>query len=95
MSVAVSIGFIKGWDSALFALAIMIAIIVMTDAAGVRRETGEQAKILNKIILELFEEMKIKDEHLKEFIGHTPFEVIVGALIGIVMAILMCFYSNI
>jgi len=90
MCVAVSIGFIEGWDSTLFALALTFSFIVMADAAGVRRETGEQAKVLNKIILEFFEERKIRDKNLKELVGHTPFEVIVGALIGILMAWILC-----
>ena len=90
MCVAVTIGLREGLDSPLFALAIIISFIVMADAAGVRRETGEQAKVLNKIVLEFFEERKIRDERLKELIGHTPFEVIVGALIGMVMAWTLC-----
>jgi len=88
--VATTIGIKEGWDSPLFALAITIAFIIMTDAAGVRRETGEQAKVLNKIILEFFNEIKLKDKRLKELIGHTPFEVIVGAFIGIIMAWILC-----
>jgi len=88
--VAVTIGLKEGWNSPLFALAIVIAFIIMADAAGVRRETGEQAKVLNKIILEFFEERKIRDKNLKELVGHTPFEVIVGAFIGIVMAWILC-----
>lgn len=88
--VATTIGLKEGWDSPLFALAIVIAFIIMADAAGVRRETGEQAKVLNKIILEFFEERKIRDKNLKELVGHTPFEVIVGAFIGIVMAWILC-----
>ncbi|MBU4228217.1 divergent PAP2 family protein [bacterium] len=88
--VATTIGLKEGWDSPLFAFAIVIAFIIMADAAGVRRETGEQAKVLNKIILEFFEERKIRDKNLKELVGHTPFEVIVGAFIGIVMAWILC-----
>ena len=88
--VATTIGLKEGWDSPLFALAIVIAFIIMADAAGVRRETGEQAKVLNKIILEFFEERKIRDKNLKELVGHTPFEVIVGAFIGSVMAWILC-----
>ena len=88
--VAVTIGLKEGWDSPLFALAIVIAFIIMADAAGVRRETGEQAKVLNKIILEFFEERKIRDKNLKELVGHTPFEVIVGAFIGVVAAWILC-----
>lgn len=86
MCVATTIGLKEGWESPLFALAIVISFIIMADAAGVRREAGEQAKVLNKIILEFFEEIKLKDKRLKELVGHTPFEVIVGAFIGIIMA---------
>ena len=90
MCVATTIGLKEGWDSPLFALAIVIAFIIMADAAGVRRETGEQAKVLNKIILEFFKEIKLTDKRLKELVGHTPFEVIVGAFMGIVMAWILC-----
>ncbi len=92
VSVAVSIGYKEGWESTIFALALTTAIIVMADAAGVRRATGEQAKVLNRIIIEFFEEIKIRDERLKEFIGHTPFEVIVGAIIGLIIATIMSVY---
>jgi len=88
--VATTIGIKEGWESPLFALAIVIAFIIMADAAGVRRETGEQAKVLNKIILEFFKEIKLTDKRFKELVGHTPFEVIVGAFIGIMMAWILC-----
>ncbi len=88
--VATTIGIKEGWESHLFALAIVIAFIIMADAAGVRRETGRQAKVLNKIILEFFKEIKLKDKRLKELVGHTPCEVIVGAFMGIVMAWILC-----
>jgi acid phosphatase family membrane protein YuiD len=88
-SVAISIGFKEGWDSAMFALASVLAIVIMADAAGVRRATGEQAKVLNKIMLIFFKEEKIKNERMQEFIGHTPFEVIVGATIGLVIATIL------
>ena len=94
MCVAVTIGLSEGWNSHLFALAIVKSFIIMADATGVRRETGEQAKVLNKIILEFFEERKIRDKRLKELIGHTPFEVIVGGIIGMVMAGLLYYYLN-
>ncbi len=95
MSVTVSIGYREGWTTSLFALAFMVTIIVMADAAGVRRATGEQAKVLNKIIIEFFDEIKIKDRRLREFIGHTPFEVIVGAVIGFIIATVISIYFNI
>ena len=95
ISVAVSIGYREGWHTSLFALAMILAIIVMADAAGVRRATGEQAKVLNRIIIEFFDEIKIKDRRLREFIGHTPFEVIVGAIIGFVIASIISIYFRI
>jgi len=88
--VATTIGLKEGWESPLFGLAIVVAFIIMADAAGVRRETGEQAKVLNKIILEFFKEIRIKDKRFKELVGHTPFEVIVGAFIGVAMAWILC-----
>jgi len=94
MCVAVTIGLSEGWNSPLFALAIVMSFIIMADAAGVRRETGEQAKVLNKIILEFFEERRVRDKRLRELIGHTPFEVIVGAIIGIIMAGFLYFYLD-
>ena len=92
VSVAVSIGFMEGWDSPLCALACVLAIVVMADAAGVRRATGEQAKLLNKLMLIFFKENRLKNERMEELIGHTPFEVIVGAIIGLVIATIFSFY---
>lgn len=74
-----------------FAIAAILAIIVMYDARGVRRETGIQAKLLNDII-KIFEDMGRKEvsayDRLKEFVGHTPFQVIMGALLGFLIAII-------
>ena len=92
VSVAISIGFKEGWDSAMFALASVMAIVIMADAAGVRRATGEQAKVLNKLLLTFFKEDRFKNERMQEFIGHTPFEVIVGAIIGLVIATVLSIY---
>ena len=75
-----------------FAISCILAIIVMQDASGVRYETGEQAKIINKITKELFsgkpEEI---NTGLKTLVGHTPFQVFMGALLGIAVGILMSF----
>ncbi|MBQ7775382.1 MAG: divergent PAP2 family protein [Lachnospiraceae bacterium] len=72
-----------------FAMAAIFAIIVMYDARGVRRETGIQAKLLNDII-KTFEDMGRKEisahDKLKEFVGHTPLQVLMGALLGIFIA---------
>ena len=74
-----------------FAVSLLVAIIVMYDAMGVRRETGIQAKILNDI-LRTFEDMGRSEisahDKLKEFVGHTPLQVLIGALLGILIAVL-------
>ena len=87
MSMATSVGLIEGFDSVAFAIALCLAVIVMYDAAGVRRTVGLQAKVLNQMITEIFSEHpRISGERIKEFLGHTPVEVIVGAAMGIVIA---------
>ncbi len=73
-----------------FAISLIFAIIVMHDAMGVRRETGIQAQLLNDII-EVFESMGRSElsayDKLKEFVGHTPLQVLVGAILGVITAI--------
>lgn len=80
-----------GASSPEFAISVMLAIIVMYDAMGVRRETGIQAKVLNEMIEMLTKMGKTMsaEEKLKEFIGHTPLQVLVGAILGIVVAVVM------
>lgn len=80
-----------GLGSFEFAICAIVAIIVMYDALGVRRETGIQAKVLNEMI-ELFNSMNKElstDEKLKELVGHTPLQVLMGALLGIAIAFLV------
>lgn len=84
-SLASLIGKYEGFNSANFAIALIFACVVMYDAAGVRRAAGKQAKLLNKII-ETPGLSKIEvSEKLVEALGHTPIQVIIGALIGIVV----------
>lgn len=83
MSLTTVVGIINGWDSAIFAVSFIFAIVVMYDAAGVRRAAGKQAKVLNQMIEEKGVKMK---ERLTELLGHTPFEVFMGAFLGIVNA---------
>lgn len=75
-----------------FAIALIFAIIVMYDAMGVRRETGIQAKLLNDI-MEIFESMGRNEvsthDKLKEFVGHTPLQVLMGAILGIAISVIM------
>lgn len=75
-----------------FAISFIFAIIVMHDAMGVRRETGKQARVLNELI-EVFAAMDSDmspQDKLKEFVGHTPLQVLIGGLLGITIAIVMC-----
>ena len=77
-----------GFGSSAFAVSAILSIIVMNDAFGVRYETGEQAKILNRITKELFSGKTDEiNTGLKELVGHTPFQVLVGAIVGIITAL--------
>lgn len=95
-SAAITTGMLYGWDSPLFALAGIVALIVMHDAMGVRQETGKQAKVINSM-LELFDSMGrgdlTPDETLKEFVGHTRRQVYAGALLGILIAWIMAHFA--
>ncbi|WP_036479204.1 divergent PAP2 family protein [Myxosarcina sp. GI1] len=94
-SLATYIGLNMGWSSPEFAIACLFAVIVMYDAAGVRQAAGKQAKILNQIVDELFQEKHhFNEERLKELLGHTPFQVVVGLLLGIGIAMLFSTYSS-
>ena len=87
-TLATTSGLYYGFDSGLFALAAMFAIVVMFDAQGVRRSAGKQAGILNKIMEDIYWKGKIEDNKLKELIGHTPVEVFFGGLLGILIGII-------
>ena len=91
-AVAVSTGLICGWETPLFAVAAILALIVMHDAMGVRQETGKQAKVINNMV-ELLNSMGrgelTPEESLKEFVGHTRRQVIIGAIFGVAVALLM------
>ena len=89
MSLATAMGKLYGWSSPLFAFSLCLAFIVMYDAAGVRRAAGYQAKVLNMIIDDLAHHKLLGNERLKELLGHTPKEVLAGAVLGIVIAQLM------
>ena len=83
----------EGFSSAIFAVAAVVAIITMHDAMGVRRETGEQAKVLNKMIEQWIEVTEknapfLQNMHLKEMVGHTPLQVLAGFVVGCVVGAL-------
>jgi uncharacterized protein len=86
-SLATGIGQTIGWASGEFAIAFVFAIIVMYDAAGVRQAAGKQARILNQIVDELFQEhATFNEDRLKELLGHTPVQVIAGSVLGVVVS---------
>ena len=87
-SVAVGCGFSSGFDSPTFALALIFAFVVMHDAMGVRLETGKQAKVLNDL-MEFFYTEGTPEQKLKEFVGHTPMQVISGFILGIIITCVM------
>lgn len=85
-ALAVGVGLSEGWGSSVFGLATFFAVIVMYDATGIRRSAGMQARILNRLVEELREHHKLDLERLAELLGHTPLEVLVGALYGATLA---------
>ncbi len=88
-ALACGIGQTVGWSSPEFAIACLFAVIVMYDAAGVRQAAGKQAKIINQLLDELFQEHKeFNEERLKELLGHTPFQVLIGLLLGVSVSLL-------
>lgn len=88
VAMATTVGLLEGFESINFSLACSLAIVVMYDSAGVRRAAGKQAAILNRMIAELLsEEHKIKAGRLKELLGHSPKEVLMGAFLGVLVSI--------
>lgn len=89
-SLALITGLMKGWGTFEFAMTAILAIIVCHDATGVRRETGRQARVLNDII-RILESKELPETKLKELVGHTPLQVVMGITVGVVMAVAMYF----
>ncbi len=88
--IAVAAGIARGFYSTEFAIAFVLACVVMTDAAGVRRAAGKQAALLNKIVQDMIANgFGFKFESLKELLGHSPFEVTIGALLGVAIAVMI------
>lgn len=88
VSLAIMTGWLAGFDKPEFAVAVVLACIVMYDASGVRRETGLQAEVINDIIQKVFVDGKpITDVELKELIGHTKVEVAGGFVVGVLTAL--------
>ena len=96
-SLATSIGLLVGLDTIAFAISVVLAVIVMYDAAGVRQSVGQHSALLNRIVREIRFKSKFElERELREFIGHTPSQVVVGGLLGICVSILwMLFIKSI
>jgi acid phosphatase family membrane protein YuiD len=88
MCLTTSIGLYYGFDSGLFAVSLGFTVVTMFDAQGVRRHSGRQAIILNKILDDIYAHRGVQEARLKELVGHTQVEVYAGALLGIVTALL-------
>ena len=88
MAMTTSVGLLTGFNSATFAIALTVTLVVMYDAAGLRRAVGRQASVLNQIVAEIFSEHpNLSSQKFKELLGHTPVEVFIGALLGMAVAI--------
>ena len=82
------IGRLNGFNSAPFAIALIFSFVVMYDAAGVRRAAGRQATVLNRLVEDLVAMRGIQEARLRELLGHTPVEVLVGAVLGAVVGLI-------
>jgi acid phosphatase family membrane protein YuiD len=89
---ATSLGLEFGFDSPFFAIGLVFAIVTMFDAQGARRAVGTQASLLNKMFEDIYFKKPIKEERLIELIGHTPVQVLAGALLGVILGYFLYIY---
>ena len=83
-----AVGLHTGFSSPSFYIALVFTIVVLFDAQGVRRSSGKQAEILNRILDDIYWKKKIQEERLRELVGHTPIEVFAGTILGIFVALI-------
>jgi uncharacterized protein len=104
MALATAVGMRNGFDSTLFAISMMLGLIVMYDAAGIRRHAGEQAMAINQLKAEFEKHLRPgssqwfherRRKRLNEMLGHQPIEVLAGAITGIVIGLAVSLYVNI
>jgi acid phosphatase family membrane protein YuiD len=88
-ALALGIGKYYGWSSPIFAVSAVYGMVVLYDATGVRRAAGKQAEVLNQLVERLAQGSDLAQERLKELIGHTPFEVFGGVIVGIIVGLLV------
>jgi len=89
MGLTTAVGKYAGVSSAAFAIALIFSFVVMYDAAGLRRAAGRQAAILNRLVEDLVHMRGMQEQRLRELLGHTPLEVVVGAMLGIVVGLIL------
>jgi acid phosphatase family membrane protein YuiD len=87
MGLTTAVGKYSGPSSASFAIALIFTFVVLYDAAGLRRAAGRQAEVLNRLVEDLVHMRGVQEARLRELLGHTPTEVLVGALIGLVVGL--------
>ncbi len=88
-ALSVSIGSRHGFDSPLFGVAAAFTVITLFDAQGVRRWSGRQAQVLNKMLEDVYFKRRIQEERVKELLGHTPLEVLAGMCVGTATALVL------
>jgi uncharacterized protein len=91
-SLATTLGLSYGFDTGVFAIGLGFAIVTMFDAQSARRAIGKQAEILNKMVEDIYFKKPIKEERLAELIGHTPVQVLAGAILGAVLGYFLYIY---
>lgn len=89
MGLTTAVGKYAGLSSAAFAIALIFTFVVMYDATGLRRAAGRQAAVLNRLVEDLVHMRGVQEVRLRELLGHTPTEVLVGALIGLVVGLVL------
>ena len=88
-AMSTAVGLHVGFDSPLFAATLVFTLITLFDAQGVRRWSGRQAQILNKLLDDIYFKRRVQEERLKELLGHTPTEVLAGMGVGLITALMM------
>ena len=89
MGMTTAVGKYAGVSSAAFAIALIFSFVVMYDAAGLRRATGRQAAVLNRLVEDLVHMRGMQEQRLRELLGHTPVEVVVGAMLGVGVGLIL------
>lgn len=90
--IAHSIGLYLGFNTPIYALAVTIALVVIYDATGIRRQAGKHAEAINEIVRKLASGQTVQQEHLREVLGHTPLEAVAGMVLGLVVAQLAFYF---